>query len=154
MRLTGDAELITAVARVRPDLGVSETFGWMQVAPETLRQPQKPIEAVVEWLPEQADTEVARLLANSFPDAEAQPGGCGVRRWAGIREAGELVATACEAWSAPDLGVMAGVTVARHARGRGLGRALCAAVLTWLCAERGRVALMADAGNTTAVRLY
>ena len=67
---------------------------------------------------------------------------------------GELVATACEAWSAPDLGVVAGATVARYARGCGLGRALCAAVLTRLCAERGRAALMADAGNVTAARLY
>jgi ribosomal protein S18 acetylase RimI-like enzyme len=154
VRLTGDSALITAVARIRPDITVSDEFGWMQATPETLRQPDRKLSVVVEWLPDTADSEVAELLGTSFPGSEATPGGRGVQRWAGIREAGQLIATACEAWSAPDLGFMAGVTVAEPARGRGLARMLCAAVLSQLCAERGRAALMADQWNIAAVRLY
>jgi ribosomal protein S18 acetylase RimI-like enzyme len=154
VRLTGDSALITAVAQVRPSLVVSDEFGWMQTATHALRPPARQLPVAVEWLPTAADVEVAQLLAASFPDSEARPGARGVRRWAGVREAGHLIACACEAWSAPSLGFMAGVTVAQHARGRGVARTLCAAVLGQLCDERGRAALMVDEWNTTAVRLY
>ncbi|MFI9388938.1 GNAT family N-acetyltransferase [Kutzneria sp. NPDC052558] len=74
--------------------------------------------------------------------------------WAGIRQHGELVAVACEAWSAPTVGFMAGVAVAPDRRGQGLGATVCAFVLGELADQHGRVALLVDSWNTTAIRLY
>jgi len=154
VRVNGDAALISALGEIRPDLVLSDEFGWMQLTAAQVRRPRTSVPATVEWLPPSADKEVDELLAASFPASEAKPGGSGVRRWAGIRQGGELLAVACEAWSAPGLGFMAGVATARAARERGLARVVCAFVLDQLAAEYGRVALMVDSWNTAAIRLY
>jgi ribosomal protein S18 acetylase RimI-like enzyme len=154
VRVTGDAELISELGRIRPDLAVSEVYGWMQVSSGGLRLPAASRwDNAVAWLPPEDDTEVAALVAANFPDSHAKPCAFGVRRWAGIRAAGQLVAVACEAWSAPRCGFMAGVTTAQAWRGRGLARAVCARVLDQLSREHGQVGLLADTGNP-AVRLY
>lgn len=154
VRVNGDAAVINALGGIRPDLVVSEEFGWMQVTAGQLRRPGPSASDPAEWLPADAEAEVAALLEDNFPASEAKPGGTGVRRWAGIRQNGVLVATACEAWSAPTVGFMAGVATTSSARGRGLARTLCAAVLDQLIAEHGRAALMVDLWNTAAIRLY
>lgn len=178
VRVLGDAELIAALGAARPDLVVSETFGWMQVDAASLRRPgrtpptdphRSPAEAhppppateayppagEAHWLPASAEPEVAELLAEHFPASYAQPGGSGVRRWAGIRDADHrLLAVAAEAWSAPGLGFMAGVATAAHVRRRGYARIVCGTVLARLCAEYGRAALIVDEWNGAAVRLY
>ncbi|MBG0816568.1 GNAT family N-acetyltransferase [Planomonospora sp. ID82291] len=107
------------------------------------------------WLPPEADGQVAALLAVASPSAWAVPGVAGIRRWAGIRGVGgELVAVAADAWSAPQVGFVAGVGTAPPWRGRGLGEAVCRFVVGELAAEHGRVALMVDTGNRGAIRVY
>jgi hypothetical protein len=54
----------------------------------------------------------------------------GVERWAGVRDgAGRLAAVAALAWSAPGVGLIAGVAVQPGARGQGLGRQVCGFVV-------------------------
>ncbi|MFC6581067.1 GNAT family N-acetyltransferase [Planomonospora parontospora] len=107
------------------------------------------------WLPAEADGEVAALLAVASPSAWAVPGVAGIRRWAGIRgPGGEPVAVAADAWSAPQVGFVAGVGTAPAWRGRGLGEAVCRFVFGELAAEHGRVALMVDTANRGAIRVY
>ncbi len=144
-RPLGDEDLIAAVAERVPQVRVSGRFGWMDVtAPVTPGRG--------EWLDD--DGEVVRLLETAFPDSYAWPGGSGVRRWAGIREGGELRATAAEAWSVAEIGFLAGVTTHPAARGRGLAAALCGFVINDLLRDRARVALFADYWNVAALRTY
>jgi ribosomal protein S18 acetylase RimI-like enzyme len=153
IRITGDTALIGAVVDLRPVLTLSDEYGWMQVNAEELQRPEA-LAGTVKWLPAAAETEVAELLAAAHPGSEAKPGGVGVRRWAGIRQGGRLVAVAAEAWSAPNLGFLAGVAVAENERGQGLGRTLCSAVLHELTSQHGRAALLVDLWNEPAISLY
>ena len=62
-------------------------------------------------------------LGQHYPGSYAKPGIAGVRRWAGIRDdAGALVAVGADAWSAPTVGLVGGITVRPAARSRGSGR--------------------------------
>ncbi|GLX00035.1 hypothetical protein Misp02_41210 [Microtetraspora sp. NBRC 16547] len=107
------------------------------------------------WLEPSADPEVGALLALANPSSYAVPGIPRVSRWAGIRDgSGELVAVAADAWSAPAVGLMAGVATAVSARGRGLAERVCRFVTAALLADHGRSALMVDDWNHSAVRLY
>ena len=105
------------------------------------------------WLP--GDGEVASFLAQASPRSFAQPGGTGVRRWAGIRDSsGALIATAAEAWSAPGLGFIGGVATAPARRGEGLAPALCRFVTNDLLHAAERVGLVTDHWNEAAQRTY
>jgi ribosomal protein S18 acetylase RimI-like enzyme len=107
------------------------------------------------WLGADEWPEVSALLAESFPDSYARPGASGVRRWAGIRDAGgRLTAVAADAWSTGEIGFLAGVTTHPDARGRGLAATLCTFAADELLAGRERVALLADYSNTAAVATY
>ncbi|TDC84726.1 GNAT family N-acetyltransferase [Nonomuraea deserti] len=109
---------------------------------------------VVGWLDEGESARVAALLAAEAPSSYAVPGLAGVRRWAGVRVGGELAAVAADAWSAPTVGLLAGVaTRARH-RGRGLAGRVCRWVSRELVAVYGRAALMVDDDNPAAIRVY
>ncbi|MHB1432162.1 MAG: GNAT family N-acetyltransferase, partial [Streptosporangiaceae bacterium] len=65
-----------------------------------------------------------------------------------------VAACAADAWSAPDVGLLAGVATSVRARGRGLGRAVTATALSTLIREHGTAALMVDGANTAARALY
>jgi ribosomal protein S18 acetylase RimI-like enzyme len=144
-RPLGDETLIAALADRVPQVRMAGRFGWMDVtAPVTPGRG--------EWLDD--DAAVGRLLEVAFPDSYARPGGSGVRRWAGIRDGGDLLATAAEAWSSADIGFIAGVTTHPAARGRGLAAALCGFVTDELLRDRRRVALFVDHWNTAALRTY
>ncbi len=107
------------------------------------------------WLPETELSDVTALLRVGFPGSDAQPGAPGVERWAGIRdEHGHLVAVTALAWSAPDVGYVAGVAVHPDARGRGHGAAVCGFVLAEALARHGAAALMVEEWNHSAIRLY
>ncbi len=107
------------------------------------------------WLGPAAGPEVGELLARANPSSYAVPGIARVSRWAGVRDAAEaLVAVAADAWSAPTVGLLAGVATAERARGRGLAERVCRFVTAALLADHGRAALMVDDGNGSAVRLY
>lgn len=81
------------------------------------------------------DDEVAALLAVSSPTASAQPGDPNVRRWVGIRDAGGLLACAADTSSATGVGHLSSIAVHPSARGRGLGRAVTAALTRQLFAD-------------------
>ncbi|MGN9786170.1 GNAT family N-acetyltransferase [Nonomuraea sp. ZG12] len=106
----------------------------------------------VGWLDE--EDEVAALLARHAPGSYAVPGVVGVRRWAGVRIGGRPAAVAADAWSAPSVGLLAGVATAARWRGQGLAERVCRWVSRELVAEHGRAALMVDDGNATAIALY
>jgi predicted GNAT family acetyltransferase len=78
----------------------------------------------------------------------------GVSRWAGSRVDGVLAAVAADAWSAPSVGLLAGVATGARFRGRGLAERLCAWVSGELVAARGRAALMVDDENAAAIGVY
>lgn len=77
-----------------------------------------------------------------------------MRRWAGVAEGNELVSVAADAWSAPDIGFLAGVATVPATRGRGHSRAVCGFVTAELMRKHGSVGLMVDAGNEAAIALY
>jgi ribosomal protein S18 acetylase RimI-like enzyme len=145
-RPMGDEALITAVVAAMPELELAKRYAFMH----TTEPPDG--RAGPAWL-DRTD-EVERLLGAAFPDSFARPGGAGVRRWAGITEDGDLVATAAEAWSAREVGFMAGVATRSDRRGRGLGRAICAFVTSELLTEHPRVGLFADYWNDAAIATY
>lgn len=150
-RPLGDEPLIAALAEVVPEIEWAGRFGWMDLA----RAPGTVPPGRLGWLADTDDGEVAALLDEAFPDSYARPGAPGVRRWAGLRaDDATLLAVAAEAWSAPGVGFMAGVTTRADARGRGHAEAVCGYVTEELLATHGRVALFVDHWNHAAIALY
>ncbi|WP_406297315.1 GNAT family N-acetyltransferase [Embleya sp. NBC_00888] len=149
----GDPERIAALVAGVPELVEVGSFGWMDLIPPT--PTPVPDDRRVRWLTEDATDEVVALIESGFPSSYAKPGLPGVERWAGVRDAdGTLPAVAALAWSAPSIGFLAGVGVAPAARGRGLGRIVCAFVLAEARGRHGGAALMVDEWNHTAIRMY
>ncbi|MEU8277070.1 GNAT family N-acetyltransferase [Microbispora bryophytorum] len=161
-RPLGDAALIEQVVAAVPELEPAVGFSWMGT--EKLAPPRQEVtvsegtypEGSASWLADSAAPEVAALLAAANPGSYAVPGLPRVRRWAGVRdgESGALLAVAADAWSAPTVGLLAGVATAVPARGRGLGERVCRFVASALLAEHGRAALMVDDWNRAAVVVY
>lgn len=149
----GPEELVADVVARVPELEVSARFAWMETTePVGSRAPAGPRPG---WLTEDAWPEAGALIEESFPDSYAKPSRPGVRRWAGIRDAGgRLIAVAAEAWSTDEIGFLAGVTTHPDARGRGLAARLCAFVTDEQLVGRERVALLADYWNTAAIATY
>ena len=79
-------------------------------------------------VPVEDDAEVAALLAASSATASAQPGDARVARWVGVRDGGRLIACAADTTSATGVGHLSSIAVDPFARGRGLGRAVTAAL--------------------------
>ncbi|SEH01474.1 FR47-like protein [Nonomuraea solani] len=143
----GDVDLVAAVTAKLDGLEESGRFSWMSLSggvPEA--------GGGVGWLG--GDAEVAALLAAAAPDSYAVPGVAGVRRWAGLRDGGELAAVAADAWSAPTVGFLAGVATRPSLRGRGLAERVCRWVSRELVAAHGRAALMVDDDNAAAITVY
>lgn len=162
-RLAGDEPLVRAVVERVPELEFAAAFYWMDTdRPAPVADAAKgagthalpEAEAHAYWLAESDAPEISALLEVASPSAYAVPGLPGVRRWAGVRRDGELVAVAADAWSAPTVGFIAGVATAPAHRGKGYGEAVCRLVTDSLLAAHGRVALMVDADNPPALRLY
>lgn len=133
----------------------SGTFSWMSLPAGALSgglSGGAPADGVG-WL-EGADAEVAALLAADAPGSYAKPGEPGVRRWAGVRDGGVLVAVAADAWPAPTVGLLAGVATRAAHRGRGLAERVCRWVSAELVATYGRAALMVDDANAAALTVY
>jgi ribosomal protein S18 acetylase RimI-like enzyme len=148
-RPIGDEDLIRHVVTKVPELEFVDAFGWMQTETATGRR------GTASWLTTSDDDDIAALLDDTFPNSYARPGRPGVHRWAGMRdESGALLGCAADAWSAPDVGFLAGVTTAELARGRGVGAAVCSFVLDSLVERHGTAALIVDGWNAAAVRLY
>lgn len=106
----GDEQLIRDLADRVPAMSFSAAFGWMDtaVAPAAT--------TTAAWL--EGDKGVEALLAESAPSSYAWPGRPGVRRWAAATgDGGELLSVAADAWSAPEIGFLAGVATRPGARG-------------------------------------
>ena len=115
--------------------------------------PGLPVEGVA-WLPTGADDEVRDVLAAGFPDASMQAGDERVRRWAGLRRDGRLVAVAADATAAEELGFLASIATLPDARGTGAGAAVTAWATSELVREHGACGLWHMAGNAVASGLY
>ncbi|TDU89525.1 FR47-like protein [Kribbella voronezhensis] len=147
LRVFGDEALIRQLADRVPGLTFAAAFGWMHttVAPSVV--------TTAAWL--DADAGVEELLAEASPDSYAWPGRPGVRRWAGVTsETGELLSIAADAWSAPEIGFLAGVATKPSARGRGLSRQVCAFATAELVKRYGQAGLMVHNHNAAAISLY
>ncbi|MER6951213.1 GNAT family N-acetyltransferase [Nonomuraea sp. NPDC000554] len=161
----GEAGLMAEVAAEFDGVEVAGGFSWMSlgVLPAPADVPaaapagvavDETGGGVVGWLGGDADAEVAALLAAGAPDSYAVPGAAGVSRWAGLRIGGGLAAVAADAWSAPSVGLLAGVATAAAFRGRGLAGRVCRWVSRELVAAHGRAALMVDDDNSAAIAVY
>ncbi|MGW5649424.1 GNAT family N-acetyltransferase [Saccharopolyspora sp. NPDC003752] len=149
LRPLADAELAGPVAE-RLGLDVRATFGWMHLAAEPPSAPT----AGVEWLTGADEDAIASLLRKANPTSYLFPDDPGACRWAGIRGTdGTLLAVGADSWPAPRLRLISGVATHPDHRGAGLATTLCA-FLTAELARDGGVALMVDAGNEPALRVY
>ncbi|MDH6143132.1 MULTISPECIES: GNAT family N-acetyltransferase [Kitasatospora] len=150
-RPMGDRALIEQLIDLLPELRPIPPFLWMDVTGDSLAT-----RPAAHWLTPGEYSEAAELLDLAMPDSFAHPLRPGATRWAGVRdEAGRLTAVACEAWSSPTTGFMAGVAAhPEYGRGRGHAEAACRLVLDALLRANGRAALMVHADNPAAIRLY
>jgi GNAT superfamily N-acetyltransferase len=143
----GDEQLIRDLADRVPGLSFSAAFGWM----DTTELPA--LTTTAAWL--DGDAGVESLLAEAAPSSYAWPGRPGVRRWAATTgDDGELLSIAADAWSAPEVGFLAGVATLPVARGKGLSRQVCGFVTAELVKQHGRAALMVDRANAAAIAVY
>ena len=157
-RPLGDPDVVRALVDEVPGLVIGKPFGWMHSAGPARVTPADRhgrASGAARWLADAELDEATVLLEKAFPDSNAMPGVPGVERWAGIHDdTGRLAALAALAWSAPDVGLIAGVAVHPDAQGRGLGRAVCDFILSAALARHGNAGLMVDEWNQTAIRLY
>jgi ribosomal protein S18 acetylase RimI-like enzyme len=147
-RPIGDADLVSGLHERLAGYDLRPAFGWMatSIAP----QPGSRVE-VAATADEPA---IDALLDAAFPLSLARPGRPGVRRWWILRGQGGLDACGADAWSTPGVGFLAGVTTSAAARGRGYGRAIAATAFATLVDDYGAAALMVDADNVPARKLY
>jgi GNAT superfamily N-acetyltransferase len=167
----GAEDLVRGLVDRVPELSFGAAFGWMERRTSATHQarPTAPPHAQQgtqigsggdlvsgggpTWL--DGDAGVEDLLTEASPSSYAWPGRGGVRRWAGVTgDGGELLSIAADAWSAPEVGFLAGVATLPVARGKGLSRQVCGFVTAELLKRHGRVALMVDGINAPAIGLY
>lgn len=143
----GDEQLIRELADRVPGVSFSAAFGWMDTSELSA------VTTTAAWL--DGDDGVEALLAEAAPSSYAWPGRSGVRRWAAVTgDRGELLSIAADAWSAPEIGFLAGVATAHVARGKGLARQVCGFATAELMKHHGRVGLMVDRDNAAAIAVY
>ncbi len=146
-RPLGDEQLIRDLADRMPDLAFGSAFGWMDTAELPV------VTTTAAWL--EGDTGVEALLTEAAPTSYAWPGRSGVRRWAAATgDSGDLLSVAADAWSAPEIGFLAGVATHPIARGQGLSGQVCAFVTAELIKQHGRVGLIVDGSNAVAIAVY
>jgi hypothetical protein len=138
-RIFGEVPLIHELVRRLPGLEPIHTLVWAEHT-----APPDGIFTGARWLSAAQEHEVAALIDRHFPDAEAQPGLAGVRRWAGVfgevnGGKAELLAALADAWSGAGCGFLAGGVVHTAARGRGVGRTVYGFALNSLVRRYGRV---------------
>lgn len=133
-------------------LPLAEPIGWHFRAAYDA-PPRQPAEARVAWCEDDdAITELLRLVS---PGASAWPGDANVRRWAGVREDGRLVACLADTSSIAGVGHVSAIAVHPEARGRALGPSITAWAMRRLFAEgRDVVTLGVYSDNAVALRMY
>lgn len=108
--------------------GTHWDFRWLGAPP-----PVQPGEERV--APEPDEQAVKELLAASSPTASAQPGDEKVNSWVGVREDGLLIACAADTSGSTGVGHLSSLAVLPTHRGRGLAKAVTAALTRQLFAE-------------------
>lgn len=108
--------------------GTNWDFRWLGAPP-----PVQPGEQRV--APEADEQAVKALLAASSPTASAQPGDGKVNRWVGVREDGALIACAADTSGSTGVGHLSSIAVRSGHRGRGLAKAVTAALTRQLFAD-------------------
>lgn len=98
--------------------------------------------------------EVRAFLDEHYTSRWTTPGRMAGEQWLGHERDGRLVAAGCVCRTPADVALLGGITVARQARGLGLGRSLTVALTRIGLAETGVVTLGLDEGNPVAEKLY
>jgi len=148
-RPLGDDVTIGQLCNVVPGLTPTPPFGWMTA----FRSPSHG-ESRSRLARDGEQPAIAQVLDEVLPDSLARPGLQGVTRWWVETDDMGVAACAADAWSAPGVGLLAGVATADRARGRGLGRKVTATALAALVGDYGAAALMVEADNAPARSLY
>ena len=147
---TGFSVPTPAAEQLMKEDGLTEDVRW--AFRWTGTAPQAPVEA--SWLPAGAESEVREVLEAGFPDASMPVGHPDVRRWAGLRRDGRLVAVAADCTITEGVGFVASITSHPDARGTGAGAAVTAFVAAEFVAEHGVCALWHMGDNAVASALY
>jgi ribosomal protein S18 acetylase RimI-like enzyme len=133
-------------------LPMAEPVGWNFRAAYDAPPPQ-PAEAAVGWGADEED--VTALLRLVSPGSSAWPGDPKVRRWAGLRRDGRLVACLGDTSAAEGVGHVSAIAVRPEARGRGLGPSITAWAMRRMFAEGcDVVTLGVYADNAVGLRMY
>jgi ribosomal protein S18 acetylase RimI-like enzyme len=135
-------------------VGAGDDWDWMWADASTIGRLE--IAARVERLPDDAQDQVARLLAAASPRHSSDPGDPDVLAWYGIRgDDGELVACAAHTESVPGVPHLASIATHPSVRGHGLGTALTAGVTARLLSAGAPVVTLGMyADNEVARRMY
>jgi GNAT superfamily N-acetyltransferase len=147
-RPIGEAALIEDLCGLVPHLVMTPPFGWMSTSAAPDPDPRPTLASPVE------DASINELLDVAFPNSLARPSLPGVTRWWVLRDGSSIGACAADAWSAPGVGLLAGVASAPGVRGRGFGRAVVSAALAAIVDDYGSAALMVEVDNAEARGLY
>jgi len=109
-------------------LGTDWDFRWLAAPP--------PVQPGEELVATEADEQaVKELLSVSSTPASAKAGDEKVNRWVGVREDGALIACAADTSGATGVGHLSSIAVRPEHRGRGLAKAVTAALTRQLFAE-------------------
>ena len=129
--------------------GTDWDFRWLSEAP-AVQSGEERVEPVDD------ETAVKALLVLASPTASALPGDAAVRRWIGIRDpSGALVACAADTSGTTGVGHLSSIAVDPSSRGKGLGRAVTAALTRTLLDEgNDLVTLGMYAHNSAGRALY
>lgn len=115
--------------------------------------PPQPAESEVDWY-DDADA-VRDLLTTASPHSSAWPGDAEVRRWAGVRMDGRLVACLADTSAVDGVGHISAIAVHPEARGHALGPSITAWATRRMFAEGcDVVTLGVYADNAVAMRMY
>jgi ribosomal protein S18 acetylase RimI-like enzyme len=115
--------------------------------------PPQPAEVAVAWCDD--EEAVADLLTLVSPGTSAWPGDPKVRRWAGIRRDGRLLACLADTSAVDGVGHVSAIAVHTEARGRGLGPSITAwAMRRMFAAGCDVVTLGVYADNAVGLRMY
>ncbi|TCO47768.1 FR47-like protein [Kribbella antiqua] len=167
----GEEHLIRHLVDRVPGLEFGAAFGWMDTRTAPTHQGGEPAGSHAQAAPQadrgdglvsaggpawlDGDDGVEALLKEAAPSSYAWPGHPAVRRWAAATgDRAELLSVAADAWSAPEIGFLAGVATRPVARGKGLAYRVCAFVTSELVKRHGQAGLMVDGDNAAAISVY
>ncbi|HEX6151062.1 GNAT family N-acetyltransferase [Nocardioides sp.] len=146
-----DRLTLTAATDVVPVAwSLAEVRRWNWMLTSTRPPDPVPDEVVVVDDPQEIDD----LIDTAAPDSHARPGTPGIEAWLGWRAGADLLAVGAVVRNPDGSGHLRAVSVAPHARGRGIGRSLSVALTIRALSGRGIASLGVYADNEPALRIY